>query len=153
MTNFTTSWHASSYQQTSSINVVGRWCLIRQPPWLRDNIPKSLEMKLSRMYQWSSFLDHQDGRRIAIKWRRTTLRHATRRQTQSWRNSSLHLQWTPIRQPRINKNQERLTGEEHATVRVFVSWIRWCKEKLDAREMSCSMDLKTMSPRRQCRVT
>jgi len=66
--------------------------------------------------QWGSFFDHQDGWRIANKQRRTSLCHAVRGQRQSRRNLSSHPQRTPTRQPRINKNQEGLMGEEHATV-------------------------------------
>ena len=118
---------------------VCRWCLIRLRPRSRDNIPKLLKMKLLCKYQWGSFLDNQDGWRIAYKRRRTTLRHVAR---QSRRNLSLHLQWTPTRQPRINKHQERLMEREYAIVRILISKIGWCKEKLKAREWSCSMDLK-----------
>jgi predicted component of viral defense system (DUF524 family) len=32
--------------------------------------------------------------------------------------------------------------EEHVIVRILTSRIRWCKEKLKARERSYSMDLK-----------
>jgi hypothetical protein len=46
---------------------------------------------------------------------------------------SLHLQWTPPCQPRINKNQERLMEEEHAIVHILISRIGWCKGKLKAR--------------------
>ena len=119
-----------------------------EQPRLQDDNLKSLEMKLSCKYQWGSFLDHQDGWCIANKERRITLRHAAGWQRQVRRNLSLHLQWTPTSQSRISKNQERLTGEEDAIVRILR--IRWCKEKLNARESS--MDLKTMTPRRQCRV-
>jgi len=31
---------------------------------------------------------------------------------------------------------------EYAIVRILISKITWCKEKLKARERSCSMDLK-----------
>ena len=96
-------------------------------------------MKLSCKYQWGSFFDHQDGWRIANKQKRTTFCHDVR---QSRRNLSLHLQWTPTRQPRINKNQERLMEGEYAIVHILISKIGWCKEKLKAREWSCSMDLK-----------
>ena len=95
-------------------------------------------MKLPCEYQWGSFFDHQDGWHIANKQRRTTLCHAIRR---SRRNLSLHLQWTPTRQP-INKNQERLMEGEYAIVRILLSKIGWCKEKLKARERSYSMDIK-----------
>jgi hypothetical protein len=40
--------------------------------------------------------------------------------------TELHLQWTSIRQPRINKNHDRLIEEEHAIVRIR---IEWCKDK------------------------
>jgi len=48
------------------------------------------------------------------------------------------------------KKQERLMEGEYATICILIGW---CKEKLNSRERSCSMDLKIMSPRRQCRVT
>jgi hypothetical protein len=86
------------------------------------DFPKPLEMKLPCEYQESSLLDHQDGRRIANKQRRTTLHHAARRQRQSRRSLSLHPQWTPTRRPRINKYKERLMEEEHAIVRISIGW-------------------------------
>jgi hypothetical protein len=54
----------------------------------------------------------------------------------------LHLQWTSTPQPRINKNQERLIEEVHATAHILISRIGWCKEKKNTRERSCSRDLK-----------
>jgi hypothetical protein len=74
-----------------------------EQPWLQDDISKSMEMKFSLKYQWDSFLDHQDGWRITDKQRRTALHHAVGEQRLSRRNLSLHLQWTPIYRPRINK--------------------------------------------------
>ena len=93
--------------------VVCRQCLMES--WAQEVIPKPLEMKLSCKYQWGSFFDHQDGWRIANKQRRTTLHTVG----QSRRNLSLHLQWTPTCQPRININQRRVEGEDHATVRML----------------------------------
>jgi hypothetical protein len=86
------------------------------------DIPKPLEMKLPCEYQESSLLDHQDGWCIANKQRRTTLCHAARRQRQLRRSLSLHPQWTLTRRPRINENQERLTEEEHAVIRISIGW-------------------------------
>ena len=76
-------------------------------------------MKLLYKYQWGSFFDHQDGWRTANKQRRTTLRHAIKRQRPSRRNLSLHPQWIPTRQLEINRNQEWLMREEQATVRML----------------------------------
>ena len=39
----------------------------------------------------------------------------------------------PTHQPIINKNQERLMEQEHAIVRILISRIGWCKEKLKAK--------------------
>jgi hypothetical protein len=93
-------------------------------PQSRDNIPKLSKMKLLCKYQWGSFLDNQDSWHIAYK-HRITLHYAAR---QSRRNLSLHLQWTPNCQPRINKNQEMLMGEEHAIIRILISRIGRCKK-------------------------
>jgi hypothetical protein len=112
-----------------------------EQPWLQDYVPKSLEMKFSYKYQWSSFLDHQDGWYITDKQRRTALHHAIGGQILSRRNLSLHLQSTPICQPRISENQERLMEEEYEIVCTPISWKGWYKEMLNARERSCSMDL------------
>jgi hypothetical protein len=124
MTRATTTWQASSYQQTSEINGGLSTVSWRLRPRSWDNILKSLKMKLLCKYQWGSFHDNQDGWCIAYKQRSTTFHHVVR---QSRRNLSLHLQWTPTHQPRINKNQERLMKEDHAIVCIFISRIGRCK--------------------------
>ena len=124
----TTSWRAISCQQ----NVINQWWSIdgvswnHEQPWAQEDIPKSSEMKLSCKFQRGSFPDYEDDWRITNKQRRRTLHHAIRGQRQPRMNLSLHLQWTPTRQPRINENHERLMEEEHAIVRIL---IEWCKDK------------------------
>ena len=82
----TTSWCAISCQQ----NVINQWWSVdgvswnHEQPWAQEDIPKSSKMKLSCKYQWGSFFDHQDDRRIVNK-QRTTFCHAVR---QSSRNLS-----------------------------------------------------------------
>jgi hypothetical protein len=67
--------------------------------WLQDDVPKPLKMKPACKYWWSSFLYHKD-RWCIINW--ATLCHTSRRQRPSRKNSSIHLQWTSIHQPRPN---------------------------------------------------
>jgi hypothetical protein len=87
MTRATTSWQASSYQQTSEINGGLSTVSWKTMTTSWDNTPKSLKMKLLCKYQWGSFLDNQDGWHISYKQRSITFHHVVR---QSRRNLSLH---------------------------------------------------------------
>jgi hypothetical protein len=106
--------------------------------WLQDDVPKPLKMKSACKYWWSSFLYHKD-RWCIINW--ATLRHASRTQRPSRKNSSLHLQWTSIHQPRPNENQEWLMREDHAATCNLIPWFGQ-KNKLLGRGL-CSSDLKS----------
>jgi hypothetical protein len=105
--------------------------------WLQDDVPKPLEMKPACKYWWSSFLYHKD-RWCIINW--ATLHRASRRQRPSRKNSSLHLQWTSIRQPRPNENQEWLMKDHTATCNL-IPWIGQKNRQL-GRGL-CSLDLKS----------
>ena len=52
---------------------------------------------------------------------------------------------SPMNPNSSTKNQQKsrkVDGEEHAIVCILISRIGWCKEKLNARERFCTMDLK-----------
>ena len=61
--------HSHANRRQKSMEVY-RWCLMKS--WAQEDVPKTLEMKLSCKYQWGSFFDHLDGRRITNKQRRTS---------------------------------------------------------------------------------
>ena len=123
-----------------------QWCLVRPRPWLRDNIPKLLKMKLSSKFQWGSFLDHQMAG-ISLKTKKNNTppcRYRTRTIKEELEFAS------PMNSNSSTKNQQKsrkVDGRRACNCPYPHLQDRMVRRKAKCKKRSCSMDLKPWSSR------